>query len=152
MAAAVEGLFAPQLRGRLKIHHTPHAMRGQPGSRHWLTLDGEIIWDFPTMFSTERAAELPHIDPDHLVNLDWCWDTWSRDTPRMLGAYLDTPREELFEPIHGDHYGLGNILRAADRRIGFGRVAFWAFTSLSNAPAARAVMGVRFAHLDRPQE
>lgn len=137
-----ESLFAPKLQGRLVLHHSPYSMNGTPSTRQWITLDGEIIWDYPVMFYTEYEAQYPRIKPSLLINKSW-WDWYDGDTARTLGRYIDTPHAELLEPVLQDHYGLCDILRAADRRIGFARLAWWSFTG-NPWPAARRVMGVRF--------
>ena len=42
----------------------------------------------------------------------------------MLREYIDTPSSELMtKKFEGDHWGLTDILRAADRRIGRRRLA-----------------------------
>jgi hypothetical protein len=142
MKRQIEGLFAPQLVGRLEVHHHRFAAKGTFCHREWVTLDGEVIWDYPAPFTVGNEREQPHVDPRYFHYHHWGEYHWY--TQQTIGSYLDAPRDELFGPLTGDHYGLGNILRAADRRIGFERLAWWAFMELRYAPPARRIMGVRF--------
>ena len=46
-----------------------------------------------------------------------------RDLNEILRAYLDTPREELLKKqFPRDCFGMTNILKAADRRVGVDRL------------------------------
>ncbi len=80
--------------------------------RYWITLDKEIIWDYPKQF-----INTPHPDrekPEHFP-----YGTDISDISNLFREYIDTPKAELLsKAFENDHWGLINILRAADRRHG----------------------------------
>lgn len=139
LAACVEDLIAPPLKGRLTLGHHKMARDGDFCGTYWFDLDGKRIWELPGPWATDDAKGYYYRSPY------FCrWEDASI-TERLIGTYLDTPRDELLEPIEKDQWGLTDILRAADRRIGFLRLSFWAMSSLDTRPA-RTVLGARFAH------
>jgi hypothetical protein len=83
--------------------------------RYWITLDGETIWDYPGQFVVPggtRRLDDPFV-PGYPVRTDVPLIS------ELIREYIDTPAEELLtRHFDGDHWGLVNILRAADRRIG----------------------------------
>lgn len=95
----------------LQIHLSIYRMKSQYGSadlpRYWITLDKEIVFDYPKQFADngERSfypyiTDVPHIS-------------------ELIREYIDTPKDELFtRRFENDHWGLADILRAADKRIG----------------------------------
>ena len=86
---------------------------GQTGlPRYWITLGREIIWDYPRQFIGASHSErmLPDRYP---YSTDIC------AISELLREYLDTPRQDLLsKQFENDHWGLINILRAADSRVG----------------------------------
>jgi hypothetical protein len=91
-------------------------MNSQLGSsdlpRYWITLDKETIWDYPKQF-VGRA---------HPSRAQTKWYPYTTDVPdisNLIREYIDTPKEELFDKeFTSDHWGLTNILKASDKRIG----------------------------------
>ena len=76
--------------------------------RYWITLNKEIVWDYPKEFVSRG-----HLDKE------WPYVTDISDISCVIREYLDTLRERLLsEPFVHDKWGIVNILRAADRRIG----------------------------------
>jgi hypothetical protein len=138
LAACVEDLIAPPLKGRLTIGHHKMARDGDWCGRYWFDLDGQRIWELPGPWASLHYSAHYWNSPSITR-----WEDASI-TERLIGTYLDTPRDELLEPIERDKYGLTDILRAADRRIGFLRLSFWAMATLDTRPA-RTVLGARFA-------
>lgn len=103
-----------------QIHCASYPMDSRYGQtslpRYWITLDKEIIWDYPKDFlladssvgnlSAEPAKAYPYQTDISAIS-------------DLITAYLATPREELLtKTFQQDYWGLINILRAADRRIG----------------------------------
>lgn len=76
--------------------------------RYWITLGKEIIWDYPKEFVSRGY-----------LDKEWPYVTDISDISCVIREYLDTPRERLLsEPFEHDRWGIVNILRAADRRVG----------------------------------
>jgi hypothetical protein len=84
--------------------------------RFWVTIEKDIVWDFPTMFM-ECESQLPGgrwstIAKSYGFPKNY---TWVAETIR---AYINTPREQLLTVnFENDKYGFTDILRAVDRRI-----------------------------------
>jgi hypothetical protein len=105
---------------RLQIQCRLVRMSSQRGStnlpRYWITLDKEVIWDYPGQFAlpgggTTRADARTVVHYPHLTDVPLISD--------LIRQYIDTPAGELMSRrFPSDHWGLVNILRAADRRIG----------------------------------
>ncbi len=97
-----------------------YRMASQMGStdcpRYWITLGKEIIWDYPRDF----------VGTDHPGRADPKWYPYGNDIPdisNLIREYIDTPRDEILSKVFADdHWGLINILRAADKRIGARRL------------------------------
>lgn len=87
--------------------------------RYWITLDKEIIFDYPKQFVTEEGK---------IKNLSgaesyYPYTTDISDISDLIREYIDTSKSELLTKIFdNDCWGIINILRAADRRIGERRI------------------------------
>jgi hypothetical protein len=108
----------------LQIHCARYRMQSQRGStdlpRYWITLGKEIIWDYPKDFVT-KDGEIKNYNGDIVKGYPYHSDI--PDISNLLEAYIDTPKIELLtKRFENDHWGLVNILRAADRRIGARRL------------------------------
>jgi hypothetical protein len=126
----IEALWVPSLN--LNIHcsvhsyATTHERFDQP--RYWITLDGETVWDTGELLSTQV--------------IPYYYDI--RHVSELLREYLDRARDKLFDPFD-DHYdGLTDILRAADRRLGFSRLTLWTLRDPPPSPGARRILRARF--------
>lgn len=119
----------------LDIHCS--AYRGEGGlqiGRYWIVLDGETIFDEPKNISRQLK--------DNRGN------TTASTLTVLLREYLDTPKDELLSRLFpADTYGLIDIIRAADRRIGKRRLLELFKTSGSSA--VRAVIIARHPDLLR---
>jgi hypothetical protein len=120
-------LFSPDIK--IRLHCAAYRMKSQRGStdlpRYWITLNKETIWDYPHDFKNQAVF-------DHHSFLDGTCGGGSlllRDTypygsetstiSGLIREYIDTPRAELLiKSFEKDWWGLTDILRAADRRIG----------------------------------
>jgi len=102
----------------LQLHSSIYRMQSNMGStdipRYWITLEKEIIWDYPNNF----------IDKPHPSRSDWfpyCTDISAISC--LIRQYIDTPKDQLFHKIfENDFWGLTNILKASDKRIGSRRL------------------------------
>ena len=96
-----------------KLHCTVYRMQSRRGStdlpRYFITLAGEIIFDYGGVKSLAQGA-LTKIYP---------YGNDISDIGELIREYIDTPKEELFKKhFDADEWGLANILKAADKRIG----------------------------------
>ena len=114
----IESLFAPDLD--LKVYCTVYYWRGHEVftlPRFWIVLDKEIIFDWIKDFKDFEISNPAYPEGRPICYLDILFIT------DMLQEYIETPTDELFDHIlHKDYYGLSDILKAADRRIGTKRL------------------------------
>lgn len=136
LKSRVEALWAPGLG--LSIHCTsyPFATPGSPHrvSRHWITMDKSIVWDFPGPFLGEdraRGGPVPDADRHHANG--------GSVVGVLLRDYLDRSREALFEPFADDAWELTDVLRAADRRLGREALTAWAAKFDAGHPALKVL-------------
>jgi hypothetical protein len=115
-----------------------HAVYGRTGlPRYWITVGDEIVWDYPKQVQDHW---LPGSKPPHY----YPYGTDIREISELIEEYLATPREELLDKrFENDHWGLVNILKAADRRFGTRRLSTLR-RKIGNA-AARRVLDRRAA-------
>jgi len=111
-------LRAPEID--FQIHCSVYSMRSRRGNtdipRYWITLNKEIIWDYPKDFINSPS-------PNRENPLHYPYGTDISDISSLFREYIDTPKDELFgKHFENDYWGLINILRAADRRLGSRRL------------------------------
>jgi len=105
-------------------------------------LNREIIWEFPGKFIDgvlKQDTRLPAIQ---------YWLDNNCFASFVIDAYVNLSREELFDPINKDQWELGDILRAADRRIGKAKLIEWSKTLAPENPALK-VLAARFPRKER---
>ena len=110
-------------------------MKSQRGTtslpRYWIVLNKEIIFDYPKDFLSNLiprggSRELrPTGTSTWLLNSDlpvkdlYPYYTEVQDISCVIREYIDTPVNELFYKIfENDKWGLTDILKAADKRLG----------------------------------
>jgi hypothetical protein len=148
-------LFAPDLK--IQVQSIAYRMKSQRGctrlARHWITLGKEIIWDYPKDFKNKAVDNARDYLENGFVYADLLRDLyphgWESPTVAdVLREYIDTPKEELFcKSFENDRWGLTDILRAADRRIGKRRLAD---LKLLNNPAVDKIVEARLKGVVRP--
>lgn len=111
---AVYLVLAPGLPLQIQCRVYPmDAVYGTTGiPRYWITLGKEIIWDYPKQFVGlgYLKRHLPH---------QWPYATDISEISCLIREYLDTPRNRILsEPFEHDIWGIVDILRAMDRRVG----------------------------------
>lgn len=104
----------------LQLHCRVYRMASQRGSanipRYWITLNGETIWDYPKDFVNNKDG----LETD-LANYPYM--TYVPAISALIREYIDTPKEELLNKhFETDHWGLIDLLRASDKRIGIRRL------------------------------
>ncbi|MCW8332022.1 hypothetical protein MD588_24830 [Photobacterium sp. SDRW27] len=105
----------------LQIQCRVYRMKSQRGStdcpRYWVALNKEVVWDYPKDFAGTNSPERE--DPEHYPYLN---DISAISS--LIRDYIDTPRNELLsKKFENDYWGLTDILRASDRRIGSRRLS-----------------------------
>lgn len=100
----LEALFDPALD--LQIHCTVHRSEGGPNiGRYWFVLDNVIIWEEPKKVIPSLVAGTEN--------------PVATEITAVLREYLDTPKDDLLKrDFRADRWGLVDVLRAADRRVG----------------------------------
>ncbi len=111
---AVYLILAPGLP--LQIQCRVYPMDSQFGTtgipRYWVTLGKEIVWDYPRDFVSQGYL-------DRHLPYPWPYRTDISEISCLIREYLDTPRSQILsEPFANDLWGIVNVLRAADRRVG----------------------------------
>ena len=109
-----------------QLHLSKYRMRSARGStdlpRYWISLKDEIIFDYPKQFI--RKGE----DGNFIENLkgeraEYPYITDISKISDLIREYIDTPKEEIFsKQFENDAWGLADIIKAADRRIGKSRL------------------------------
>jgi hypothetical protein len=130
-----------------QIHCSIYRMQSQRGStdipRYWITLEKEIIWDYPKDFIDKPSPfrEKPNHYP---------YGTDISDISSLFREYLDTSKDELLNKhFENDHWGLINILRAADRRFGSRRLK--ELKRKIKNKAATKILNCRLEHLRKKE-
>ena len=83
--------------------------------RYWITVDKQIIWDFPAMFLDEYGLGYCDGETIRTYYMDSENYTWIAD---VIRGYIDTPKAELLTVMfEKDKFGLVDVFRKYDRRI-----------------------------------
>ena len=104
-----------------KLHCTVYRTQSRRGStdlpRYFITLAGEIIFDYPKDFAL-KSGGVKSLAQGALTKI-YPYGNDISDIGELIREYIDTPKEELFaKHFDADEWGLANILKAADKRIG----------------------------------
>lgn len=92
-----------------QIHCSIYRMKSQYGGtdlpRYWITLNKEIIFDYPKQF-VQGETDYPYL-------------TQISEVSSLIREYINTDINELFDKtFENDKWGLTDIFKAADKRIG----------------------------------
>jgi len=103
----------------LQLHCVAYPMKSRYGStslpRYYITLDKEIIWDYPKDFVLKDGT-VGNYNGEHK---GYPYNTDVPDISSIIREYIDTSKVELYSKhFESDKWGLTNILKATDRRIG----------------------------------
>lgn len=108
--------------------------------RYWITLGKEIIFDYPKQFVTQDGMVRNFKPKDYPYNYPYKNDV--SDISDLIREYIDTPVSEIMtKHFENDYWGLANILRAADRRIGQRRLDI--LRRRIKNQAAQKILGLR---------
>nr|WP_314748096.1 hypothetical protein [uncultured Campylobacter sp.] len=105
-----------------KLHCTVYRMQSRRGGtdlpRYFITLAGEIIFDYPKDFAL-KDGRIKSLAQGGALAKFYPYDSGISDIGELIREYIDTPKDELFKKhFDADEWGLANILKAADKRIG----------------------------------
>ena len=105
-----------------KLHCTVYRMQSRRGStdlpRYFITLAGEIIFDYPKDFAL-KDGRIKSLAQGGTLAKFYPYDSGISGIGEFIREYIDTPKDELFKKhFDADEWGLANILKAADKRIG----------------------------------
>lgn len=100
----------------IQLQCRAYRMDSQMGSsnlpRYWITLNKETIWDYPKHFVGREHPKRAEME-------GYPYITDIPDISNLIREYIDTPKDELFDKeFKNDHWGLTDILKASDKRIG----------------------------------
>ena len=109
-------------------------MKSQRGStdlpRYWITVGKRIVFDYPKQCITGEG------------NGNYPYETQVSDISDVIREYIDTPPSDLPEKrFDRDAWGLTDLLKAADRRLGKEKLTRY-FASPSEAVAE--ILALRF--------
>jgi len=133
-------LFVPKLG--IQMHCTTYAFSTKydtfESPRHWITLDKTVIWDFPGPFLVwkhpDAEKSVQYLD-EHYLPVGG-----GSTISNLIRDYIDTPKDELLTTnFDTDHWGLINIFRAADRRIGKLALRQFSVSIRFDEPAAKVL-------------
>ena len=104
-----------------QIHCAVYRMQSRRGGtdlpRYFITLAGEIIFDYPKDF-VQKSGGIKSLAEGALTKI-YPYGNDISDIGELIREYIDTPKDELFKKhFDADEWGLANILKAADKRIG----------------------------------
>lgn len=109
-----------------QIHLSRYRMDSTYGStdlsRYWISLDDEIIFDYPKQFvcKTEKGYNMKTLNGGVYY---YPYETDVSDISNLIREYIDTPKDEVFSKhFENDRWGFINIIKAADRRFGIRRL------------------------------
>ena len=157
----IKALFAPGLPLQIHCNARPPNCKFPQGTtrfpRYWITLGKETIFDYPSDFLElidHEAAdwEMSRSDASGQITV---WNSYPfekhgvSEISCLIRDYIDRPKEALMEPFENDRWGLADILRAADRRIGKQRLR----EMQTENPGARKIISLRLGQdkKEKPQ-
>lgn len=128
LQSQVYGIWCKHLDLQMHCMGYPLSGSSQVG-RYWITLGKEIIWDVPKDFPVERRKGQ--------------YNEFASEISCLIRTYLDTPKDALLSmTFSGDRWGLIDIMRVADRRLGMEALNAFARKGLV-LPAAKVLAARR---------
>jgi len=134
----IYNLIDPKIN--LQIHCIRYPMRSQYGStdcpRYWITLDKDIIWDYPKDFPELLKGPTITSPIGISYSLDYYpypYITEISNMSNLIREYINTPKCELLtKEFENDTWGLLDIILAADRRISIYKLS-WSQRTFTSA-------------------
>ena len=97
-----------------QIHCALYEMNSNDGyhgsklPRYFITVDKKIVFDYPKDFDTTKKYGFN----------TYPWDTDISDISNVIEEYIQCPETEMFNHFENDKWGITDIFRVCDRRIG----------------------------------
>ena len=97
-----------------QIHCAVYEMNSNNGwhgsklPRYFITVDKKIVFDYPKDFDTTEKYGYN----------SYPWDGDVSEISNMIEEYIQCPEPELMRDFENDHWGITDIFRVCDRRIG----------------------------------
>lgn len=107
----LRALFVPALHMDIQcgVHRTDSARGETDLPRCWVCLGRQTIWSYPQDFP-DSAQDYPCLTDMSTIS-------------ELLRLYIDTPRWQLLHRVFADdRWGLTDIMKVADRRLGLRRL------------------------------
>ena len=123
-----------------QIHCVLYEMKSNNGwhgsklPRYFITVDKNIVWDYPKEFDTTKKYGFN----------SYPWDTDISKISDVLEEYIQRPVTELFNDFENDRWGITDILRVCDRRVGKRRLY-----ELKESTESEIVLDIIRKRLDR---
>ncbi len=132
-----------------QIHCVVYPMRGDratsPCPRYWITIGKEIVFDYPKDF-TDRNGHVQHHNRFVSEDANYPYYCDVSLISNLIREYIDTPVTDILtRKFENDYWGLTDILRAADKRIGKRRLD--ELRDSLNNEAAQKILKLRFKSL-----
>ena len=135
----------------IQIHCGVYRMNSQLGStdlpRYWITLEKDIIFDYPKQFLDNKLSDYGRSRPRpayQTVENMYPYITDIGTISNIIRDYIDTPISSLlYCQFEYDEWGITDILKAADRRIGKNRLLEY-FQESENDAAKKVLTARKF--------
>lgn len=125
----------------LNIHQAVYRMQSQRGSsdlpRYFVTLGKNIIFDYPKQFLDKKTEKYPEYETGdvypHITDMGVI--------SNLLREYVDTPLKDVLAKEFKDSFGITDLLKASDRRLGREKLQSW---SVGKSEAVQSIIKNRF--------
>ena len=144
----IEVLFSPDIN--LTVRCTCYGYIGWAGYRElprlWITLDKEIIFDFIKDFTDVQIPSLVHYVNNLTKMVDFPVTHYDiSKINNLIQEYIETPADILLDHVFAnDYFGLTDIFKAADRRIGKNRLLL--FKDKTQNEAVKRIINIRLGN------
>ncbi len=98
------GLMDPSIRFQIHCVLYEIGYHGSKLPRYFITVDKEITFDYPKEFGTTSKY--------------YPWDSDVSKISNVIEEYIQCPDGGLMNPFENDKWGITDIFRVCDRRIG----------------------------------
>lgn len=129
---------------------------GQYGNsvpRFWITLEKEIIFDYPKQFVMSNQVMTYHVSDNDYRDVCYPYEgiyhiAGISDISDLIREYIDTPTSEILtKHFENDYWNLVDIFRAADRRIGQRRLKLLQNTTKSSV--VQKILAIRIKSINK---
>lgn len=87
--------------------------------RYWITIDKKIVFDYPKMFLKEKGmADWSSQSKLFTVAQVYPDDQAVSRISETIREYIDCPKDQILHKEFNDQYGITDILKLVDKRIG----------------------------------